>query len=290
MRDAIEAIENALTRKAAGGFLTPPRHYFATPRGALTFTIGGDADEGVLGFRVYAMLPGAREDEQLVVVYDAATGSLRGIVHGARAGAIRTGALGGIAVKYGACTDATSVAVIGSGRQARTQLEAVAVVRGLSDVRVYSRSTEKREAFASEMTATLGVPVRPVDKPKTAIAGADIVIVATSSKAPVFPATLIEPGMHVTTIRLGIGQHELDPAVAERAGAVFTDSLEQLRDYPGGFFLRDRLDSIAALSDHVASGLPVRTSTGLITLYLSAGLSGTEVVVADLALRRATIT
>jgi len=286
MREAVEAVEQALARKGARAFVTPPRHYVAMWKGALAFTIGGDAEEGVVGFRVYGMFPGSKEDDQLVVVYDAATGELRGIVSGARVGAMRTGALGAVAIKYAAREDAKTLAVIGSGVQARAQLEAAVVVRDLSDVRVYSRSPENREAFASEMSTRLGVSVMPVATPEQAIAGAAIVVVATSSRTPVFDASLIEPGMHVTTIRLGQGQHELDPAVAERAGAIFTDSMEQLRSYPGGFFLGDRIETVTDLSEYVASGRPVRSSPDEVTLYCSTGLSGTEVVVADVALRK----
>jgi len=286
MREAVEAVEEALLRRGAGEFLTPPRHYVANRKGALTFTIGGDAAEGVFGFRVYGMFPGSHEDDQLVVVYDAATGELRGIVQGERIGAMRTGALGGVAIRHAAREDANTVAVIGSGRQARTQLEAAAVVRRLSEVRVYSRSTARREAFASEMSDRLTLRISPVTTPAAAIAGADIVIVATDSRTPVFYPSLIQPGQHVTTIRLGQGQHELDAGVADRADAIFTDSLEQLRSYPGGFFLADRIGTITDLSEHVALGKPVRQSPEEITLYLSTGLSGTEVIVADIALRK----
>jgi ornithine cyclodeaminase len=287
MPEAIAAIEGALARKNDRAFLTPPRHYLPTRAGALAFTIGGDTDRGVVGFRVYSMYPGSREDEQLVAVYNAPSGALRGLIQGERIGAMRTGALGGIAIKYSAREDATTLAMIGSGRQARTQLEAAACVRPLSSVRVHSPSEQNRETFASEMSVRLNVPVHPVATPAEAIADADIVILATNSRAPVFDAALIEPGQHVTTIRLGRAQHELDPAVADRATAIFTDSLEQLRDYPGGFFLDDRVDAVADLSHYVGRRTPARTAPAQITLYLSAGLSGTEAVVADIALRKA---
>jgi len=156
MREAVEAVEKALLRRGVGEFVTPPRHYVANRKGALTFTIGGDAAEGAFGFRVYGMFPGSREDDQLVVVYDAATGELRGIVQGERIGAMRTGALGGVAIRHAAREDAKILGIIGSGRQARTQLEGAAVVRDLTEVRVYSRSAKKREAFASEMSGRQG--------------------------------------------------------------------------------------------------------------------------------------
>lgn len=285
MSAAIDAVERMLAEKARGEMFTPPRHYAAMGDNMLVFTIGGNSGKGVVGFRVYGVGGISNADEQLVVVYDAATGELRGIVKGARLGALRTGALGGVAMKYSAREDASSVALIGSGTQAGTQLEAAATVRDLKDVRVYSRSSEKREAFAAKMGAQLGLSISPASTAEEAIAGADIVIVATSSPKPVFDASLIEPGQHVTTIRLGARGHELDPAVADRAGAMFTDSMEQLTHYPGGFFLPEKLDRVTNLSEHVARGQPMRSSPEEVTLYLSTGLSGTEVAVADVALR-----
>jgi ornithine cyclodeaminase len=286
MREAVHAVEGALARKAANAFLTPPRHYFGGANGVLAFTIGGDTREGVVGFRVYGTFAGSGPDDQLVVVFDARSGALRGIVQGERIGAMRTGALGGLAIKYGAREDARTVAVIGSGTQARTQLEAAAVVRDLAHVRVYSRSQERRESFAAEMSAHLNLSIHSVGSPDEAIAGADIVIVATDSRVPVFDASLIEPGQHVTTIRLGRGQHELDAAVADRAVAIFTDSIDQLRAYPGGFFLADRIHAITDLALYAGRQASARAARNEITLYLSAGLSGTEVVVADLALHK----
>lgn len=285
MSAAIEAVERVLAEKARGEMFTPPRHYAALGDNVLVFTIGGNSKQGVVGFRVYGGGGIENSGEQIVVVYDAATGELRGIVKGKRLGAVRTGALGGVAIKYAAREDASTLALIGSGRQASTQLEAAAVVRNLKEVRVYSRSPQKRKLFASQMGARLGLSISPVSTVEEAIAGADIVVVATSSRRPVFDSSLIEPGMHVTTVRLGMGQHELDRAVADRADAIFTDSMEQVRNYPGGFFLPEHIERITELSQHVGDGKSVRSAPDQITLYCSAGLSGTEVAVADLALR-----
>lgn len=286
MRDAVDAIEGALARKGRDNFVTPPRHYVGTKTGALVFTIGGDAEEGAVGFRVYGIFRGARREDQLVVVYDAASGRLRGIVSGERVGSMRTGALGGVAIRYASREDSKVLALIGSGVQARTQLEAAVVVRDLSEARVFSRKPENRDAFASEMSDALSLNITSVDSPEAAIDGADIVIVATGSPTPVFDGALIQPGMHVTTIRLGATSHELDASVGERASAIFSDSMEQVRNYPNGFFLPARLEGMTDLSDHVARGESIRSSPNDITLYCSAGLAGTEVIVADLALRK----
>ena len=288
MPAAIDAIEAALARRAQGRFVTPPRHYVGNERGALAFTIGGDAADGVIGFRVYAMgFPGGSRDDQLVAVYDAASGRLKGLVAGSWLGELRTGAIGGVAIKHAARPDAATLALIGSGGQARTQLLAAAAVRELRDVRVYSRDAARRLAFAEEMTERAGVAVRPAASPEEAVRDADIVITATSSRAPVLDVALLRPGMHVSM--LGAKQRdasELDPAVAGRATAIVTDSPAQLES-PVPSFLAGTPDAgrVTDLASHVAGGPPVRASADDITLFLSVGLSGTEVVVADLALR-----
>ena len=245
MGDAIDVIEAALARKGRAEFVTPPRHYVPNKNGALVFTIGGDADEGAIGFRVYGAFAGGVRDSQVVAVFDAKTGALKGLVLGELLGAMRTGAIGGVAIKHGARPDAKVLGVIGSGEQARTQVEAAAAVRDLAEVRVYSPTPAHREAFAAKMSDALG--------PKFA------------------------------------GRSEIDPAVAERAASIFTDSPEQLRAYPEPSFLEGtpHIERVSDLGEHVAGGAPVRSSDDDITLFLSVGLSGTEVVLADLALSKA---
>lgn len=288
MREAVGLIEEALRLKARGSFLTPPRVYIGNKNGALVFTAGGHADRGVFGFRVYETFPGPRRDEQFVAVFDSVTGELRGLVFGELLGAMRTGAIGGVAMKYAAREDAHVVGIIGSGMQARTQLLAAAAVRNVASAKIYSRSAEKRDAFAREMTELLGFPVRAVSTAEEAVRGCGIVVTATSSPEPLFPASLLEPGVHVNALGPKFaGRHELDAAVAGVASASFTDSPEQLRSYPEPFFLSETSIQITDLADHVDTRSPIRRSADDITLFWSVGLSGTEVVLADAVLTKA---
>ncbi|MEX1254249.1 MAG: ornithine cyclodeaminase family protein [Dehalococcoidia bacterium] len=289
MSEAIDVIETALARKGRGQFVTPPRHYVPNKNGALVFTIGGDADEGAIGFRVYGAFAGGVRDSQVVAVFDAKTGALKGLVLGEVVGSMRTGAIGGVAMKHGARPDARVVGVIGSGEQARTQVEAAAAVRDLAEVRVYSRTPAHREAFAAKMSERLGLPVFAVPSAEEAVRSADIVVTATNSGTPLFDAALLSPGAHVNALGPTFAQrHELDAAVAERAASIFTDSPEQLRAYPEPSFLEGtpHIARVSDLAGHVAGGAPIRSSGEDITLFLSVGLSGTEVVLADLALSK----
>jgi ornithine cyclodeaminase len=289
MPEAIDAIETALARKGRGEFVTPPRHYVPNKNGALVFTIGGDANEGAIGFRVYGAFAGGVRDSQVVAVFDAETGALKGLVLGELLGAMRTGAIGGVAIKHGARPGAKVLGVIGSGEQARTQVEAASAVRSLDEVRVYSTTPAHREAFAAKMSDRLGLRVIAVASADEAVRGADIVVTATNSGTPLFDAALLAPGAHVNALGPKFANRsELEPAVADRAASIFTDSPEQLRAYPEPSFLADTSHAarVSDLADCVAGGPPVRSSSDDITLFLSVGLSGTEVALADLALSR----
>ncbi len=161
---AIEAIEEAMTARSAGVLISPPRHNVSFGgKGDLVFTIGGTiGEDSIAGFRVYETFKGLRH-EQVVAVWSTETAELQGLVVGSRLGNIRTGAIGGIAIRHMSSPGVRTVGVIGSGQQARTQLEAAAVVRRLDHVRVYSRHEQNRRTFSAEMEQRLGIPVEPVD-------------------------------------------------------------------------------------------------------------------------------
>lgn len=223
-------------------------------------------------------------------MFDSRSGELRGLVLGNRLGAMRTGAIGGAAIKLLAREDARILGVIGAGRQARTQIEAAAAVRPLERVRVFSRTPARREAFAAEMAATTGVPVEAVETAEEAVRGADILICATTSATPVFDPAWLAPGTHVTTVGPKFaGAHEISLDVAARSAVIATDSPAQVEAYADPFFLIGTPDyaRMVALSAIATGAQPGRTSADAITLFCSVGLAGTEVLVAQAALERA---
>jgi ornithine cyclodeaminase/alanine dehydrogenase-like protein (mu-crystallin family) len=285
MPDMIAGIEAALMAKANGTLTAPPRVKVPVGgRGDLVFTVGGIGDS-VAGFRAYHNIPRKSPDgAQLTAVWDQRSGTLKGIVTGDLLGEIRTGAIGGVAVKLLARADADSVAIIGSGAQARTQLAAVTAVRKLKKVMVFSRSPEKRDRFAADMGKKLKLPIGTSASAKDAVRDAAIVICATDSTQPVIRAEWIGPGTHVTTVGpKQQGQHELDPDIAINADVIATDSPAQIAAYDPLFFLRDALpmERVIDLADIAAGKHAGRQSDDDITLFCSAGLAGTEVLLAD---------
>ena len=280
MKTAIGAVRQAFLANHRGELAAPPRHSVSFGgRGALVFTIGGDAHAA--GFRVYDTFPKEVPDTQMVAVWDVDLGSLTGVVLGRTLGDMRTGAIGGLAIDLMARADAHLCAIIGSGRQARTQLMAAAEVRDLHRVQVFSRDGSRCEASAREMGSLLGLPVEAVGGAQEAVEGADLVICATGAGSPVLEASWLSPGTHVTTVGPKFkGRHETSVETAARADLIVTDAPAQIRAYPSPFFLAEtpHMARVGDLADLVAQ--PPEREAEAIGLFCSTGLAGTEVFVA----------
>jgi ornithine cyclodeaminase/alanine dehydrogenase-like protein (mu-crystallin family) len=287
MQDLIPLMEEFLRARHSGETVTPPRHTVEfSPFGRLVFTVGGlnSGDRALAGFRVYDTFPSPDDefDAQTVAVWDSKRGSLLGLVVGWALGEWRTGALGGVAIKHMSRPDARRCAVIGTGRQARTQLLAAAACRSLTEVRVYSPDAEHRRTFAAELAIMIKGDVQPVASAQEAVEQADLVICATNSKTPVLQTKWLSPGTHVNALGPKmLNEHELPIDIAERITLLATDSIEQANGYHEPHFLAasavwKHLQDLATL---VAVPTSPRSGDD-ITLFSSCGLAGTEVLAA----------
>ncbi|MFY0804821.1 ornithine cyclodeaminase family protein [Peribacillus frigoritolerans] len=285
MKPVIEAIERVFREQANATLVSPPRFQLETENGNLVFTAGAATKtEKVIGFRVYDTYSNDHSGhEQLVSVFDSVTGVFKGIIIGNLLGALRTGAIGGAAIKVMSRSDAEQLAIIGTGIQARTQVEAAIAIRDIKRVLVYSRNDINRKKFAEEMSEKLDMDVIPMDSPKKCVEKADIIICATNSRSPVIDADWLKPGVHINTVGpKSMNGHELPIEVAGKSSVITTDSLEQLCAYSTPHFLANTPyeQNIVQLSDIITGKTPGRTSPNDVTLFCSVGLSGTEVVVA----------
>lgn len=195
MVEAVEQMEALFHRLAAGESLNQPRRRLTLPTGSALHYMAG-ADGEYFGTKVYSTNP-KHGAHFLFLLYAAADARPLAIFEANYLGQIRTGAASGYATKVLARPDASTVGVIGSGFQARTQVEAMLAVRRVNKVTVWSRSEEKRRAFASECGKELGVDVIAADTAKQAIRGADIVVTATNSGTPVLDSSWISAGTHI---------------------------------------------------------------------------------------------
>jgi alanine dehydrogenase len=195
----------------------------------------------------------------------------------------KTGAAGAVGADALARDDATEVAVIGSGAQARGQLRALAAVRDLETVWVYSPTKEHRESFAGEMAGRLDASVAAVASAAAAVEDADVVVTATTAAEPVFEGDLLEPGTHVTAIgQYDPEKRELDHETIRRSRYVpdlraraFQDAGSFLSALEAGVVDEDHVH--AELGEVVAGVAPGREDDEEVTVFDSGG-TGIETV------------
>lgn len=285
MHDAIAAVEEVMRRQADGQAILQPRHRLELPdKGFLHYMAGADVTAGIVGMKLYTSVRGALRF--LVPLYRSATGELLALVEAEHLSMIRTGAASGVATRHMARQDANTLAVIGSGLQARGQVEAVAAVRNLTGVRVFSRNAERRAQFANEMEDLLEISVTPVDSAETAVHNADIVVTATTAHKAVVEGAWLSPGTHVNAIGANFPQkRELDDAAIARANRIAVDFIEQAKMEAGDLiqaFAAEpaRWNSVIELSQIVTGKIPGRENETEVTLFKSSGIAIWDVAVA----------
>ncbi len=285
MHDAIAAVEEVMRRQADGQAILHPRHRLELPdKGFLHYMAGADVTAGIVGMKLYTSVRGALRF--LVPLYRSATGELLALVEAEHLSMIRTGAASGVATRHMARQDANTLAVIGSGLQARGQVEAVAAVRNLTGVRVFSRNAERRAQFANEMEDLLEISVTPVDSAETAVHNADIVVTATTAHKAVVEGAWLSPGTHVNAIGANFPQkRELDDAAIARANRIAVDFIEQAKMEAGDLiqaFAAEpaRWNSVIELSQIVTGKIPGRENETEVTLFKSSGIAIWDVAVA----------
>ena len=285
----ISTIRDAIMAHERGELESPPRARVDLPMlgdARLLFTVGGT--KTAVGYRVYA---NGRDlaVQQLTVVHDRQSGDLLGLIQGYQFGARRTAAIGAVAADALARPDAATVGLVGTGFQAMAQLWALSAVRRVHEVRVFGRHQQRREAFAERCRSELGLKCRAVPDARTAVEGADLVTLSTTSATPVIEAAWIAPGAHVTTMGpKTVDEHEAPPALAERAAVIITDSFAQLTGYGRPSWLTlapGQLERVQMLGAVISGRVPGRQADADITLFCSVGLAGSEVVLGERLLR-----
>ncbi|MDO3700561.1 ornithine cyclodeaminase family protein [Micromonospora sp. C28SCA-DRY-2] len=282
----VDAMRDALRAAYDGRLVAPPRASASLGGGRMVLTAGHLTGEWY-GFRSYDTF-GHPESEQVVVLHDGRTGAVRAVAVGEELGSRRTGGLGGVAVDALARPDAATLGVIGSGRQAWTQVWAAAAVRPLREVTVHSRSAARRDTFAARVRAELGVPARAVDSARAAVRERDVVVLATTSPTPVLDAADLGPGTHVNAV--GFKQRdraEFGSDLLDIADLLVTDSPAQASAYAPPMLAADppyadRLLDLGAVLAGAAAG---RTRADQISVFCSVGLAGTEVFLLDRLVR-----
>jgi alanine dehydrogenase len=282
---AVEAVEDISRKQANGEVVVHPRRRFEFKgNNFFHYMAAADHTDGFIAMKQYTYVRGKLQF--LVPLYEMSTGHLLALIEADYMGQLRTGAASGVATKYMALRDAKSAAIIGTGGQAKTQLEAIAAVRKLEIVHAYGRDPIRREAFCLEMSVRTGVPVHAAASVSEAVRAAHIVCTATTATNPVLKGADLETGVHINAIGANHAhKRELDDEAVASADVIVVDSVEQSRQEAGDLIIAFHGDEscwtgVKRLSDIVAGKVTGRTSDSEATLFKSNGIASWDLAVA----------
>lgn len=290
MADASACLEDAFRRKADPSSGNVPRSRARVAGGVLNLLGAVDGANGVFGTKSY--FAGADGVTFHVALHEISTRRLLCIMESSLLSQVRTGAASGLATKYMARPDAAVLGLIGTGRQAFAQAEAVIGVRPIREIRLFGRRPEPRAALAERLRTTFGVTVIETSESREAVAGADIVSLITRASEPVLFGRDLAPGTHVNAAGANAAdRREFDSETLASCRRPVTDDVEQARTEAAEF-----IDAVASgrrgwgdfveLADVVSDRETVRRSAEEVTLFKSLGIGFEDVAYAERLLRR----
>jgi ornithine cyclodeaminase/alanine dehydrogenase-like protein (mu-crystallin family) len=268
LREAITIMREAFRALADGRAINQPRRRLILNTGSVLHSMAGSYSK-YFGTKFYSTHPryGAHF---YFVLFDAETAEPLAWMEANHLGQLRTGAASGYATDLLADPEAATLAVVGSGFQARTQVEAIQAVRPIQSIRVWSRNEEKRKNFADAVSA------KPAASAEEAVRGAQIVVTATNAQEPVVEDSWIGPGTMINAMG-GNAPHrrELPGELVRRASLVAVDSLEQARIEAGDLIMPDSWANVIELKDvkpqFDLSGVTIFKSLGIGVEDVAAG-------------------
>jgi ornithine cyclodeaminase len=300
MADAIDAMEGALARFSAGEVQQPVRTVLTVGPTRAFFGLmpASIAEPAVLGAKLVTVFAanaarGLPSHLASIVLLDPETGALRALIDGRFITEVRTAAVSAVSVRHLARPEASKLAIVGSGVQARSHLEAIALVRPLASVRVWSPRVESRQRFVSDMEGRVAVPVVATESAEAAVRGADLVVLATSSEVPVVEQDWVGAGAHVVAVGACRPDQREMPAALVAGARLFVDSRDAALVEAGDIVQGIRDDAFeprhiaGEIGDVVRGRVSGRRLPTEVTLFKSLGLAVEDVTTADLVYRRA---
>jgi alanine dehydrogenase len=291
MEMALEAVEQGLRKLALDEANNISRARAQTDHAMLHTMSAAAKTLGCMGYKCYGT--SRRGSNFHVGLFDGKTAALQALIQADYLGQIRTGAASGVATQFMARHDAAEVGIFGSGKQARTQVQAVCKVRKIRRVQVYSPNEERRRRFADEVSTLCQCEVQPVPRPEMAAEDKDIVITATSSREPVLNGNWISEGTHLNVIGSNfIGKAEVDAVCVRRCASIIVDSKDQARIEAGDFVQALEEGSIHWADIHELGQVIVGRYTGRahaedVTMFKSLGIAIEDVAVAQRVYQKA---
>ena len=302
MREAIDADKKALSLYSAGKAIVPLRTNIDVPKSngqSLYMPAYVEGGEGALGVKIVSVYPKNIKKNlpsvpATMIVLDPETGMVSACLDGTYLTQLRTGAVQGAATELLAKKDAKIGALIGTGGQAQSQLEAMLTVRKLEEVRIFDIDFERANQFAEEMMQQFSVTMRPTKTSQECVEGADIITSVTTSKRATFSAEWVNKGAHIN----GVGAYtpemcEIPREIIKAADVVIFDTMDGVLKEAGDFIspLQDgyiQRDSYhGELGQLINEELVGRTSGEQITIFKTVGSAVLDVVVATEIVKKA---
>lgn len=256
------------------------------------------ADAAALGSKLVSVVPGNAERGLpthlgVVTLFDPTTGQLLAVMDARYITEVRTAAVSSVSVRLMARGDAATLAIVGTGVQARSHLEVLLSVRPLAEVRAWSPDRSQRVQYAEDMSRHTGMPVRAAASAEEAVRGADLVVLVTSSGHPVVRDEWVGRGAHVVSVgACRPDQREIDPALVARArlvvdsrAAAMVEAGDVVQGLSEGRFGATHV--VGELGEVAAGTVRGRTDAEEVTIFKSLGLAVEDVATAALVLRRA---
>ncbi len=300
MRECINVMAQALSALTRGDAILPLRQVVRLPDGKSAFAVMPAylAGAQAVGAKVITVFPdnhgtGIDSHQGAVLLFEGAHGSLAAVMDASSITAIRTAAVSGLATRLLARDDARTLAILGTGVQARTHLDAVCVVRNVTSARVWSRNRDAVREFAERESMRLRIPIEPSARARDAVEGADIICTVTASREPVLAGEWLRDGAHVNAVGASLPvARELDTAALVR-GRLYVDRRESTFNEAGDFLIPKNEGAID--DDHVVGELgelllgrvPGRRSPSEVTIFKSLGLAIEDVAAAHFIYDRA---
>ncbi|MBM4187669.1 MAG: ornithine cyclodeaminase family protein [Gemmatimonadetes bacterium] len=300
MAECVDLMGKTLETLSAGGAILPLRTMLRLPdnRGIFGSMPSYLNPPDAIGLKAITVIPGNEgtkydSHQGVVLLFEAKHGSLEAILDASSITAIRTAAVSGVATRVLARPDAGDLAILGSGVQAQTHLDAVAVARQLRRVRVWSRSRANAEAFRTQAAGRSPCPIEVCETAEAAVRGADVVCAVTAARTPIIERRWLSDGVHLNLV--GSSQPTTREADSDTMAAarVYCDRRESLLAESGDFLIPksegrfgdDHL--VGELGDVLLGKVPGRRSVSDITVFKSLGLAIEDLASAHLVTRRA---
>ena len=303
MAAAIAAMREAFAALTQGTVQAPPRIALDSPGGGTTLVMPALLEAGdarCLSVKAVSVFPGNRAKNlplihAAVLLIDAETGKIDALIEGGALTAIRTGAASGLATELLAKQESRVAAIFGSGKQARTQLEAVCTVRPIKKVWVCSPTPGNAEAFAAQAAGRGWAPpeVSCTRDPSEAVADADVICTATTSPSPVFDDRDLKPGVHINAVGSFQPHVREVPGETVARSRIFVDSREAALEEAGDILqpiaagLITAGDIFAEIGELVLGQTDGRTPDNQITFFKSVGVAVQDTAAARVVLESA---